>query len=68
MLPRIPVLIHREILRKVLMLAERRSLRDSNEDRSKEFYAGSKVQVRLDGWDGEWLDARVTKAHFRAPF
>lgn len=26
------------------------------------------MKVRVDGWDGEWVDANVTKAHFRAPF
>ena len=67
-MPRIPVLIYREIMRKLLTLTERRSLRDENEDRSDEFYPGVRVQVRLDGWDGEWFDAKVTKAHFRTPF
>jgi len=49
--PRIPVLLHREIQRKLLSLSERRGLRDENEDRSEEFYPGVQVQVRLDGWD-----------------
>ena len=68
MLPRIPVLINREILRKILSLKERRHLRDLNEERSADFYSGAKVLVRMDGWDGAWIDANVTRAHFRAPF
>lgn len=67
-LPRVPVLLQREILRKILTLAERRSLRDTNEERSGEFYQGQEVQVRVDGWDSPFVDAVVTKAHFRAPF
>ena len=42
-LPRVPVLIQREITRRLQTVGERRSLCDANEDLGGEFYPGSKV-------------------------
>jgi len=67
-LPRIPTLIHRMILKNLLSLPEKRQLKAANETQTSGIMKGASVLVRRDGWDGRWVPAQVTKVHYKASF
>jgi hypothetical protein len=71
-LPRTPILIQREILRKLMTVGDKRKRRDINEMASERFKKGSLLEVQWaesgENWDATWVKATVTKVHWRAVY
>jgi len=66
-LPRTPVPLQREMLRRLMLLKEKRRLKSVNELAGEKFTKGSLVELQED-WDGKWTQAHVTKVHWKAPY
>ena len=67
-LPRVPILINREILKHILPINDKRKRKQENQAKSSHFRKGMLVFALSKREDGQWRRAKVLGIHYQAMY